>query len=485
MSSADRPTPHCDVLVVGARISGAALAIRLALAGRSVALVDRAGFPSDTLSTHLIQVTGVQLLQELGVLDRMKATGARFLDHMSVVYDRIQLSTDVEAGPGSPPGGMSVSRDLLDQFLIDRAVEVGVDVRLKTSLVDLDRDAAGRVSAARLRGPDGPELLHTDLVVGADGRGSKVATLVGARTYNTTVNERFTYWADFAGVAPDTPPGHHYRDGEDITIAFWTDGGRFTVMIAPDLPGFADFKRDVGASFDAAVARCEPLRPALAGAKRVSRPIGTAFFPGYFRESAGPGWALIGDAGHFKDPTLGQGISDALRQTDRLARQLAAVDLADHTAVDRVTRRWWAWRDRDAMPMYWFGHDFAKGGPLGVLERELLRAIAARPRVRQKFVDGVLSHRVSPYQVITPRLLLTSARSAVRNGEWTVGEAVGTVGRRLLVELGRFRMLVRPRYGPLPRPTAGATGGETVGRTSWASAEPADRPTARVRAREE
>lgn len=485
MSSTDELAQHRDVVVVGARIAGAALAIRLALAGRSVTLVDRAGFPSDTLSTHLIQVTGVKLLDELGVLDRMKETGARFLDDMSVVYDGIQLSTRVQAGPDSPPGGMSVSRDLLDQFLIDRAVAVGVDVRLRTSLVDLDRDADGRVRAARLRGPDGPELLLTELVVGADGRGSKVAALVGARVYNTTVNERFTYWADFADVAPDTPPGHHYRDGADITIAFWTDGGRFTVMIAPDLHRFADFKRDVAASFDAAVARCEPLRPALAAATRVSRPIGTAFFPGYFRESAGPGWALIGDSGHFKDPTLGQGIADALRQTDRLGRRLAAVDPADHVAVDRVTRRWWAWRDRDATPMYWFGYDFAKGGPLGVLERELLRGIAARPRLRQKFVDGVLSHRVSPYRVITPRLILASARSAVRTGEWTPREAVATVGRRLLVEAGRALSMVRPRYGPLPKPTAGATGGETVGRTSWASPEPADRPTARVRAREE
>lgn len=458
-----------DVVVVGARIAGAALSIHLARQGKSVLLVDRAQFPSDTLSTHLIQVSGVRSLQRLGVLDQLEATGAPYLSAAAVVYNGVDLSTPVRSEPGWPPGGISVSRTLLDRILVDAAVAAGVQLRCRTSLVDVRRDGAGRIDGVVLRAKDGDRYtVHTGLLVGADGRNSRTAELVGARTYNVTENQRFVYWAEFEGVEEEGPACvHHHRDGANLTVAFQSDGGRFVVMICPGLGEFATFKRDLPASYDAAVAACVPLRPLLVNARRVSRPIGTAYAPGYFRVSAGCGWVLVGDAGHFKDPTLGQGISDALRQAEVLAERLSDVRVADRASVDRRLRRWFRWRDSDAMPMYWLAWDFAKAGELSPLECALMACIAADPVARQRFVDGVLSHRVSPYEVIGPRMLARTAVWLRREGS-SRSRLLRLLGSRLATELRRQLLLRRPSYQALPKPSGAASAAKVRSGDAWA-----------------
>ena len=435
-------------------------------------VVDRARFPSDTLSTHLIQVSGVRLMQELGLLDRLAGTAAPFLSGASVLYDGIDLSAPVLVDGDWPPGGISVGRNLLDGFMVEAAEKAGARVLTRTSLTGVRRDGTGRVSGALLRTGGEIHMIEADLVIGADGRNSRLSELVGARTYNTTSNQRFVYWADFEGVTEPGPSNvHHYRNGTDLTIAFNSDGGRFTIMVCPGLSGFGAFKRGLPDSYDDAVARCEPLRPLLAGARRCSRPIGTAYAPGYFRESAGRGWGLVGDAGHFKDPTLGQGISDALRQSKALAERLAGVDFADHRSLDGAVGRWARWRDRDAAPMYWLAWEFAREGRLPDLERAFMRLIARDPAVRQRFVDGVLSHRASPYDVLGPRLLLRAAWDMRRQG--ASGQDVAReVGARLASELRRQWLLAGGRdTSRCPGPRAGSTRRRsdpaTPGRATW------------------
>ncbi|HEV3362090.1 MAG TPA: FAD-dependent monooxygenase [Pseudonocardiaceae bacterium] len=468
MSCTDGLDESFDVVIVGARIAGAALAAQLARQGRSVLVVDRAGFPSDTLSTHLIQVSGVRSMQRLGVLADLERTEAPFLTRAVVIYDGIDLTTPVRADADWPPGGISVNRNLLDKILIDAAREAGAIVRTRTSLVGLRRDHAGRVTGVDLRGRTGSYTVHTRLLVGADGRNSRVSELVGARTYNVTANQRFVYWAEFTGaVEPGAAGVHHHRDGKKLTVAFQSDTGKFVVMVCPGLEDFAPFKRGLPESYDDAVATCAPLRPLLADARRVSRPIGTAYAPGYFRESAGPGWALVGDAGHFKDPTLGQGISDALRQVEHFADHLRDVALTEPVRLDRRLRDWYRWRDRDAMPMYWLGWDFARAGELGALERALIAVISADPLIRQMFVDGVLSHRVSPYQVMTPKVILRAARRLLGTGTSPARTAT-LIGARLAEEARRQYLLRRPRFAPLPKPSGAASAAKVRDGDAWA-----------------
>ena len=99
----------------------------------------------------------------------------------------------------------------------------------------------------------------------------------------------------------------------------------------------------------------------VAGARRTGPPSLIARWTGYFRESAGPGWVLVGDAGHFKDPSPGQGITDALRQAERLAADVVA-GLSGARSLDDAMRAWWRWRDRDAREMAWLAHDLGRGG---------------------------------------------------------------------------------------------------------------------------
>ncbi|SDZ00244.1 2-polyprenyl-6-methoxyphenol hydroxylase [Amycolatopsis xylanica] len=451
MSSPKKSSPKTtDVVVVGARIAGASLAIHLARAGFSVTLVDRAKFPSDTLSTHLIQVSGVRCMQQLGVLDELVNTGAPFLTAMRPIYDGISLDSVVQAHEDWPPGGVSINRNLLDKILIDVAEKEGVEVRLRTTVTGVRKDITGRVTGVELRGG---ETLGARLVIGADGRNSKVSELVGARTYNVTANQRFVYWADYEGaVEPGPAAVHHYRSGPDLTLGFRSDSGRFTVMVSPGLDEFAAFKSNLPESFDNAVAACEPLKPFIADATRVGGLTGTAYVPGYFRDSAGPGWALVGDSGHFKDPTVGQGISDALRQAEKLAGFIAGANLHDRAATDRALQRWWRWRDRDATPMYWLAWDLAKAGPMAPLERELLRCISANPVLRHRFVDEVLSHRASPYAVLTPALMLKAAAGLLRRGELNARQTAALIGERVKLEIQRQWLLRRPKYAPLPKP---------------------------------
>jgi menaquinone-9 beta-reductase len=442
-----------DVIVVGARIAGSALATHLGNQGRSVALIDRATFPSGTLSTHIIQVSGVRSLQRLGLLDDLRSTGAPFLTTLRPLYDGIDLTAEIGVPEDWPPGALSIDREQMDHFLVAAAERAGVVVHLGTKVTSVLRATDGRVSGVRIRTPSGEERsLRARLVVGADGRASTVASLVGSRTYNVVPNQRFVYWGDYHGVDLGASSSlFHYRNGTDLVIACASDRGRFTVMVSPGLGGYAAFRKNPTASYEAAVRGCELLRPHMARAELTGRIVGTAFFPGYFRESSGPGWALIGDAGQFKDPAAGQGISDALRQAEVLADRLRGADFDTPAHVDTVTESWWRWRDRDAFAMYWLAADLAASGDLDPLVRSALRVIATEPKSRQAFVDGVISHRVNPYQVLTPRLIAKAAVRLVRDEGLGVAEVARLLGRRGATEARRAALHLRPRYADLPR----------------------------------
>lgn len=449
-----------DVVVVGARIAGSALATHLGNQGRSVVLIDRATFPSGTLSTHIIQVSGVRSLQRLGLIDDLQSTGAPFLTTLRPLYDGIDLATEVAVPKGWPPGGLSIDREQMDHFLVDAAERAGVTVHLRTKVTSVLREADGRVSGVEIRTPTGGRRrVRARLVVGADGRTSTIASLVDSRTYNVVPNERFVYWGDYHDVDLGSSPSmFHYRNGNELVIACASDRGRFTVMVSPGLESYAEFKKDPTASYEAAVRGCELLRPHMGRARLAGRIVGTAYFPGYFRESAGAGWALVGDAGQFKDPAAGQGISDALRQAEVLADRLRGADFDTPAHVDSVTKSWWRWRDRDAFAMYWLAADLAASGDLDPLVRSALQVIATEPKSRQAFVDGVISHRVNPYQVLTPRLIAKAAVRLVREEGLGVGEVAQLVRQRGATEARRAALHLRPRYAELPRGHAHRSG---------------------------
>jgi 2-polyprenyl-6-methoxyphenol hydroxylase-like FAD-dependent oxidoreductase len=162
---------------------------------------------------------------------------------------------------------------------------------------------------------------------------------------------------------------------------------------------------------------------------------------GFFRASAGPGWALVGDAGHFKDPTPGQGIADALRQAEKLAGAIERA-LGGGTSPDRVLVDWWRWRDEDAWEMYWFAHDMGAAGPTPPLLREVQRRITGDRKLTTA-TARVFNHELRPSEAFTPAFSLRTIGLALRRGRGRRGEIIREARTAVANEIRRRRAAPR------------------------------------------
>src|SRR6185369_1911688 len=316
-----------DVIIVGARVAGSATALLLARQGVWVLVLDRAGFPSDTLSTHQVQVPGVARLNRWGVLDPILAAGTpptrtvRF-EQASPERGRVAFTAAMPTVDGID-FMLSPRRTLLDHVLVEAARAAGAEVRENTAVEEiLTRD--GRVIGVRGREKSGPAYTeHAALVIGADGKHSTVASAVGeqAREYRALAPRSMAFYTYWTGVPVDG--GEIYgRPGR--AVGLWpTNDGLVMSYLAGPAAGFAEFRRDVegnaAKAFDE-VGVGERLR----AGRRVERYRGTPDLPSRFRRPYGPGWALVGDAGLVLDPITGLGISDALRDAEALAMAVVA-----------------------------------------------------------------------------------------------------------------------------------------------------------------
>ena len=228
-----------DVVIVGARCAGSPLALMLARRGLSVCLVDRAKFPSETPSTHLIQPCGVQLLDRLGVLEAVLAAGAVPLDRLTMVIDdvvRIEATLDESKFLQS---SLCVRRVTLDALLVDAAVAAAVDVRTGLRVTGLISEGGRVTGVDTAAGP-----IHAQLVVGADGRHSTVASLVGAREYHVAPAGKMFAWAYFEGVQDREGRVRIGRQGARGFLAGPTDGDLYMAAVGVDMTEQAEFHTD-------------------------------------------------------------------------------------------------------------------------------------------------------------------------------------------------------------------------------------------------
>lgn len=425
------------MVIVGARCAGSPLATMLARRGLRVCLLDRARFPSETLSTHVIQPCGVAILERLGVLDAAWAAGAVPLTRFTLVSDRTRISASIDAGVFGGPA-LCLRRIALDHLLVEAAAAAGADVRTETRVSGLlwkgDR-VAGVETAA------GPLLAR--LVVGADGKGSTVAASVRAGEYHVAPPARMFAWAYFEGV---TETDGHLRLGSigDLNyVAGPTDAGLYMAAVCPPLAVRDAFLADRERSFMAGIAAWPELAGLLDGATRTGPIRVMANWHGYFREAAGPGWALLGDAGNFKDPSPAQGIADALRQAERLAGAVEA-GLGGAADIDEELHRWWRWRDEDGYEMHWFATDMGRAGPSPPLASQFTRDIAADDGATKQLLQ-VLNHDIPPSQLFTPRRLGRAAVRAVRADPGQIPAIAREATAELQNEIRRSRKRHRRR----------------------------------------
>jgi flavin-dependent dehydrogenase len=383
-----------DAVIVGARCAGSALAIDLARGGAQVLLVDRDSFSSDTLSTHGLWPNAIARLDTLGVLERL---GGRHRLHYCQL--RWRAFGHEFHGSFTPVNGHSLClaprRIALDAALLDTALAVGAHARLGERVTGLlgagtaDDPVRGVITASGAR-------IRARWVIGADGRASTVARILHLPKTNPLRAEMAIMYAYWRGL-PETPFMHFHADADGVLAWAPCEDDVHIVILncRPELTGNGPAARE--RAYQAGIRRFpDTINPAwLDRAARVS-PLRIAperMLRGYFRPAAGPGWALVGDAGHFKHPSTAQGIGDALEQAHYVADGLLGRD-PDLTRYGR-------WRDERARAHYEWSFRFGRL-PRPRSAEPLYAALAHEQQAAQDFRD-VLTRRVDPRtELLTP-----------------------------------------------------------------------------------
>lgn len=411
----DKVPEHTDVVIVGARCAGSAAAIALARRGRSVIALDSATFPSDTLSTHLFFTHHWAELERLGARDRVMELGAPLHTRAGLGAPGVEV-----VGPSSVYEGLAagacVRRPGMDLALVQTARAAGAEVREHLRVTELVRGPSGRVTGVRFkeRGNGATGTINAKLVIGADGRRSTVARLVDARTHHHWPNQRMMAYAYYEDVHVESRNvAMQWRDHDDLVTVFPCDGGHLVALQMPPVRRADEYRADPLAAFEATIARIPRYAERLDGCARVSKIRTSYSHPSYFRHSQGPGWALAGDAGHFKDPVTAQGIRDALR-FGRLLGEAAAPNLDEPAKLDRTLSAWELDRDAQCLPMYQWANLLGRDDAISPIEFAAYRWFAARPGGFTELADA-FNRVASPQQVFSPSRVLRWTAAAARD----------------------------------------------------------------------
>jgi 2-polyprenyl-6-methoxyphenol hydroxylase-like FAD-dependent oxidoreductase len=378
-----------DAIVVGARCAGSPTAMLLARKGYRVLLVDRATFPSDTVSTHMIHHPGVAALQRWELLDRVAASGCPPIDTYEFDFGPFAIT----GRPATPeaPVAYAPRRTVLDALLVDAAAEAGVEVREQftvESLVFEDGRVVG-VCGHERGGAAVTERAH--VVVGADGRYSFVADAVAAEEYGRKPKLLAGYYSYWSGLPLDGRFGNWIRP--DRGFAAWPTNDGLTLVIAGwPYREFEANRNDVEANFLATIGLAPAFAERLHAATREERYVGAAV-RGYFRKPYGPGWALVGDAGYNKDFITAQGINDAFRDAELCS---AALDRAfsGTQGFEESLGEYQSTRDAHVRALYELTAEFASLEPPSADLQQVLAAVHGNQAAMDDFarvIAGITS----------------------------------------------------------------------------------------------
>jgi 2-polyprenyl-6-methoxyphenol hydroxylase-like FAD-dependent oxidoreductase len=374
-----------DAIVIGARCAGSPTAMLLARKGYRVLLVDKATFPSDTMSTHVVHPPGLAALKRWGLLEQLEATGCPPLETYSFDFGPLTI-----AGAPHPIDGIAHARcprrTLLDQLLVEAAAAAGAEVRESFTVDEVHADD-GVVTGVRGHGTGGSPLTERGkVVIGADGKHSLVAKTVEPEAYEgrpSRLAMYYAYWSDLPTDRFETTIRAENRRG---WAAAPTNDGLTVMPFGWPVEEFKTNRGDIEGSFFAMLDTAPEFAERVRGAKRESKFIGSAELPGYIRKPFGNGWALIGDAGYHKNPITAMGINDAFRDAELLADALDA-SFSGRRPYEEAMADYQLTRDRAALPVYEFTDEFAQLQPPPPEMQQLLGAMRSNQEAMDDFVS--------------------------------------------------------------------------------------------------
>ena len=403
-----------DAIVIGARCAGSPTAMLLARKGYKVLVVDRATFPSDTVSTHLVHPTGMDCLSRWGLKEKVLSTGCPPIKSYTFDFGPIVLTGS--PGTSREPVSYSPRRTVLDKILVDAARESGAEVREGFSVEEIiieDGNAVG------IRGHDHGGGTHTErarVIIGADGRHSMLARSVDAEKYNERPIQEAAYYSYWSGVPMNGRMETYIRN--DRGFAAWATNDDLTLVVGGwPYAQFEENKKDSEAHFMAMLERAPEFADRMRKGNREER-FGGAAVSNYFRKPFGPGWALVGDAGYNKDFITAQGISDAFRDAELCTAALDAW-MSGTSEFDSAMKSYQTTRDQHVFPHYDFTIQIASYEPPPPDQLQLMGAMMASQDAMDGFARvyaGVTSPAVFYSEENVKSIF---AQAATRSGQQT------------------------------------------------------------------
>ncbi|WP_306715257.1 NAD(P)/FAD-dependent oxidoreductase [Burkholderia dolosa] len=385
-----------DVVVVGASVSGAPTAMHLARHGHKVLLIDRKQFPRDTLSTHFIWPRGVSYLKRWGIAEPILSRTPKFA-HMEVTIEGVRMSGSIPLADieqrfrkvhGDANGATNVycgpRRLLLDHELIRAAAAAGADVRERTTFTRpiVENGEVTGIHAVTEQGT--PIQASARLVIGADGRFSQFAKAVGAETTDYRSNSTFAYFGYFSGIDKDELT--ICNRGRLGTAIFPTSDGTHMVLTYGPSSWWDEFRRDPEENFLKTYEFCDPDTAEKVRSGTREEPFkACGTMPAFQRQNVGRGWALIGDAGSFKDQVTAMGITHAFRDAELISWHVDR-GLRGEVPLDQALAAYRAARHDDYASYFNFVCQTAELKVRTVRDLEALREISRDPTKTDRFL---------------------------------------------------------------------------------------------------
>lgn len=400
-----------DAVIVGASLAGCATAIALGRSGARVALVEKSPDPGafKRMCSHFIQASAVPALERLGLLDPiMEAGGVRTAMRAWTPWGWI------EAPPPTAREAVNLRREVLDPLAREAAAGTpGVELMLGQAADRLMR-TGDTVRGVVVRDVAGTEReLKAQLVVGADGRDSRIAELAGVKT-KTSRHGRFAYGAYFDGP-PSTPNGAStvWMLDPDWAAAFPTDSGLVFYAAMPTKKRLPEFRRDPEAALVSFVGGV-PGAPPIGVSRLVSPVLGKIEMPNKVRVPVASGLALVGDAAMAVDPLFGVGCGWAVQSGEWLAAEVAPALRGEEPLQAGLSR--YRRRHRRALRGHaWQINDYASGRRMNPGERLIFSGAARDPRLAERF-EAFGTRSIGParfFATSIPRAAAVNARHAL------------------------------------------------------------------------